>query len=87
MEDKPDIIYSEYSGDYEIDKERLRVLIHKTDRDLAWTLEVVNSNGTSIVWEDPFVSDGVAFRVFMLTTEEEGIRAFLDEDDPRQTIH
>ncbi|WP_412505959.1 hypothetical protein [Roseovarius sp. SYSU LYC5161] len=86
-DDEPEIIYSEHSGDYLLEGERLEVLIYKTDRYPEWILEVVNANGTSTVWDDPFIADGVAWRVFLHTVEEEGIRAFLDEGDPRSTMH
>jgi hypothetical protein len=86
-DDEPEIIYSDHSGDYLVEGERLEVLIYKTDRNPEWVLEVVNANGTSIVWDDPFIADGVAWRLFLRTVEEEGIKAFLDEDDPRSTLH
>ena len=43
-----------------------------------WSLEVVNSIGTSTVWDDLFASDKEAYAEFERTLAEEGIRAFLD---------
>lgn len=51
-EDQPEIIYSEHSGDYLVNGERL---------------EVVNGNDTSVVWENPFIADGVAWKLFERT--------------------
>lgn len=44
----------------------------------GWSLEVVNPNGTSIVWDDPFPTDKQADAAFRHTLAEEGIQAFLD---------
>ena len=42
-------------------------------------LEVVNSNGTSIVWDDPFFDDHAAYSKFHRTVTEEGMEACLDQ--------
>jgi hypothetical protein len=47
----------------------------------CWSLEVVNSSGTSIVWHDLFLSDESAYAEFQRTVAEEGIRTFLDSGD------
>jgi uncharacterized protein len=86
-DDDPEIIFSERSGHYLVDGVRLEVSIYKTDRDPEWVLEVINSNGTSIVWDDPFEDDGLAWKAFEQAVEEEGVRVFLDEGDPRATLH
>ena len=44
-----------------------------------WSLEVVNENGTSIVWDDSFESDRAAFDAFNRTLDTEGLAAFTDE--------
>ena len=41
-------------------------------------MEVVNSSGTSIVWDDLFPSDEEAYAEFERTVAEEGIRTFLE---------
>lgn len=38
----------------------------------GWTLEVVNQNGTSIVWDDPFVTDDAAWAAFRRTVRGRG---------------
>ena len=87
MNDDPKLTYSDHSGHYVVDGERLEVSIYKLDGDAGWTLEVVNSNGTSIVWDDPFLEDQLALREFADTVEREGLKAFLDDDDVRGLVH
>lgn len=43
-----------------------------------WSLEVVNTNGTSTCWQDLFTSDIEANAEFERTVKEDGIQAFLD---------
>ncbi|MDU8943488.1 hypothetical protein RXV90_08795 [Rhodophyticola sp. MJ-SS7] len=82
-EEEPELTYSDHCGSYLVDGERVEVLIYKLESDAGWVLEVVNGNGTSTVWDQPFISDGMAWREFAKTVEDEGIRAFWDEEDPR----
>jgi hypothetical protein len=44
----------------------------------GWSLEVVNQEGTSTVWDDLFATDIEAFAEFRKTLEAEGIHAFLN---------
>ncbi|GAA0754344.1 hypothetical protein [Erythrobacter ramosus] len=37
--------------------------------------------GTSIVWDSLFDSDDEAYAAFELVVDEEGVQAFLDEDN------
>ena len=58
----------------------LELQIYEGDPDPGrWLLEVVNENGTSIVWEDQFDTDVAAFEEFTRTLETEGLAAFADE--------
>ena len=56
----------------------LELHIYRTD-DSPWVLEVVNEQGTSIVWDDQFDTDRAAFDEFNRTLETEGLAAFADE--------
>jgi len=51
-----------------------------------WSLEVVDKDGTSTVWDDTFPTDAEAWKTFKVAVEEEGIEAIL-EDNEKQTIH
>lgn len=82
MQDRdPNIIYSGLSRKVARDGVTVDVQIYRLERDPKWALEVVNAEGTSTVWDDIFDSDDEAFAAFTLTVEEEGMEAFLDDDN------
>jgi hypothetical protein len=45
--------------------------------DGGWSLEVIDEEGTSIVWDDRFATDVAAYAEFQRTIDEEGFDAFL----------
>jgi hypothetical protein len=49
-------------------------------RDESWSLEVVDQEGGSTVWDETFAKDQDAYAEFNRTLESEGIRSFA----PRQ---
>jgi hypothetical protein len=58
MEDRdPNIVTSGLSRHVAEDGVRIKVLISKLEHDREWSLEVINSTGTSIVWDSLFSSD------------------------------
>jgi hypothetical protein len=77
-EREPNIVHSGLSGIVSKDGVTVEVSILRLENDPRWSLEVVNSVGTSIVWDDLFASDDDAFAEFQRTVAEEGMRAFLD---------
>jgi hypothetical protein len=54
--------------------------------DRSWTLEVIDPEGGSTVWDDRFATDQDAYDEFYRTLEVDGIRSFL-EDRPGSTKH
>jgi hypothetical protein len=76
----PNIVISGLSGDYTKDDVTIEVHIVRLEQEATWTLEVVNSSGTSIAWDDPFQSDEQAYAEFLRTVAEEGMNAFVDEE-------
>ena len=52
----------------------------RLEHETEWSLEVVNSANTSIVWDDLFASDDEGFAEFERTVAEKGIRAFLEKN-------
>ncbi|WP_349540104.1 hypothetical protein [Sagittula sp. NFXS13] len=50
--------------------------IYKLEGGDGWSLEVVTENGTSIVWDDVFEDDQVAFEEAISTIRSEGAFAF-----------
>lgn len=75
----PNIVTSGLSGTVTEQGITVEVHIIRLEDEPGWTLEVVNQNGTSTVWDDSFVTDDAAWGAFCRTVEEEGMQAFLDQ--------
>ena len=57
----------------------IRVEIYRIrDRGEGWSLEVVDHEGASTVWDETFPTDQDAYREFCRTLEAEGIRTLLE---------
>ena len=76
----PKIVQSGLSRTVKKDGVTVEVSIIRLEHETEWSLEVVNSASTSIVWDDLFASDDEAFAEFERTVAEEGIRTFLDKE-------
>jgi hypothetical protein len=82
MQDRyPNIVESGLSRTITLHGVTVEVKIYRLEHDPQWSLEVVNSEGTSIVWDDLFDTDEDAFVAFQLVVEEEGIETFLDDSN------
>ena len=77
----PNIVDSDLSGIVSKDDITVEVFIYRLENESNWSLEVLNNAGTSIVWDDLFDSDEDAYAEFQRTVEEEGMRAFLDNQN------
>ena len=53
------------------------------DSDGGWSLEVIDQENTSTVWDSTFVADEEAYREFSRTLEREGIRSFAERPTGR----
>ncbi len=81
--DENDLIDSPLSQILQEDNEQIEVLIYRLP-DSDWTLEVVNQNGTSTVWDETFPSDQEALSVALDGIKAAGgIQAFSELSDPR----
>lgn len=58
---------------------RLTMNIVRLATQPGWSLEVVNENIKSIVWDDPFPTDRAAYAAFRKALAEECPEAFLDD--------
>jgi len=58
-----------------------RIEIYRLEHEPNWTLEVVDEDGTSTVWDDKFETDQAAFDEVIRTIEKEGLSAFRDNDN------
>ena len=86
-DDDVEVIFSDLCADVEIDGHFLTVEIYKTDIESGWILEIVNEFGTSTVFDDPFIADGLAWQQFEKTLKEEGLAAFLTQKEKRRVFH
>jgi hypothetical protein len=81
IERDPKIVKSGLSRTVKKDGVTVEVSIIRLEHETEWSLEVVNSASTSIVWDDLFASDDEAFAEFERTVAEEGIRTFLGKEN------
>ena len=79
-EQEPKIIESALSRNVTKDGITLELCIYKLE-DTDWSLEVVNSNGSSIVWDKLFPTDQAALDEFNKAIAEEGIASFEDDEN------
>jgi hypothetical protein len=79
IERDPNIVQSGLSRTVKKDGVTVEVSIIRLEHETQWSLEVVNSAATSIVWDELFASDEDAYAEFERTVAEEGMRAFLDK--------
>ena len=77
----PNLVRSGLSGIVSKDNVTVKVIIVRLESESNWSLGVENDAGTSIVWSDLFDSDDEAYAEFQQTVEEEGMRAFLDNQN------
>jgi hypothetical protein len=72
----------------EITREGTTVEIHiyrLAEGDNRWTLEVVDEEKASTVWDEEFETDFAALEAVMQTIDKEGIRSFMETDS--KTLH
>lgn len=81
MEREPNLVISGMSKPIVEDGIRFKVEICKLEGDAQWSLEVVTEDNTSIVWDDLFDDDEVAFDTAVNTIRTEGARAFQNGGD------
>ncbi|CAN7300487.1 MULTISPECIES: hypothetical protein [Rhizobium/Agrobacterium group] len=83
MAKKSKIEHSEFSGEFEDDGVTVLVDIYRsagTQQD--WKLEVISENDLVTTWDEPFATDKDAWEEFLATCEKDGIRSFLEDEDP-----
>lgn len=57
------------------------VQIYKIEGTDEWSLDVVTPDGTSVVWDDLFSDDEIAFEEAVNTIRSEGVPAFQNGGD------
>lgn len=76
-EDEPHLVTSGKSKRLSIDGFVFAIEIYRLEADTTWTLEVVDQDGTSHVWDDTFESDKEAFSVAVAEIERDGALTFM----------
>jgi len=88
MTDFPGIIRSPLSQSFTQDGVTVRVEIYKIEGTDGWTLELVDADGGSTVWQDSFATDADAFAEFSDGVEQLGLEKLIDpDDDDLATVH
>jgi len=77
----PNIVTSGRSTKFVIDGYAFSVDIYRLETEKAWTLEVIDHQGASHVWDEPFPSDGDARDAAIQALESEGAIAFMRGDN------
>lgn len=77
IEDEPNLVTSGKSQRVIIDGFPFLIEIYRLEEDRAWTLEVVDQERTSHVWDDTFASDTDARNAAIKAIEAEGPIAFM----------
>ncbi|MDU8910062.1 hypothetical protein [Aestuariicoccus sp. MJ-SS9] len=80
-ENEPNLVTSAKSQDVVVDGYRFSIEIYRLERDKTWTLEVVDQEGTSHVWDDQFPSDKDARNAAIEALESDGALAFMRGDN------
>lgn len=77
VEEEPNLITSSKSQKVVVDGYPFSIEIYRLETEQAWTLEVVDYEGTSHVWDDQFNSDKDARNEAVKELEAEGAVAFM----------
>ena len=78
-EREPNLVTSALSRNVTQDGITVELCIYRLETKTEWALEVVTSDGASIVWDNQFPSDEAANAEFLRTIDEEGVATFLDD--------
>ena len=76
-EGEPNLIRSSKSLRASIQGYPFSIKIYRLETEAIWTLEVIDHNGASHVWEEPFASDREARDTAIHILETEGAAAFM----------
>lgn len=85
MDDETKLIVSRLSRTITRDGITVDVHIFRSEGDPEWTLEVVEHDGASTVWEDTFATEQDALNEVFQTIAVEGMSGFLRE--PGHKLH
>jgi hypothetical protein len=81
IDDEPKLVNSSKSQAVMVDGYRFSIEIYRLEEELTWTLEVVDPEGTSHVWDDLFKSDKDARNAALRELESQGALGFMHGDN------
>jgi len=76
----PNIIYSGLGDHITVEGLAFKVEIYRLENNPDWILEVIDQDGTSTVWDNPFPSDRAAFDELQAVIKAEGVSAFTGDN-------
>ena len=83
MAKKEKLEHSELAGEFTEDGITVLVDIFRTSgSNEDWTMEVVTQAEDLIRWDEPFATDREAFDEFLAVVAKDGIRSFLEDEEP-----
>jgi hypothetical protein len=83
-QDDPELEFSPLCESVTRDGISVRVEIYRlVGGSEGWSLEVIDQEGASTVWDDTFPTDKDAYTEFQQTLETEGIRSFAERPSGR----
>ena len=80
-DDEPNLVTSSKSQHIHIDGYPFSIEIYRLEKEPNWTLEVVDQDNTSQVWDDLFKSDEDALNAALEELKSQGALAFMRGDN------
>ena len=78
QENEPTLVKSDKSQSLLVDGYPFSIEIIRLETEQTWTLEVVDHEGTSYVWEERFLSDSDARNEAIQALETAGAKTFME---------
>ncbi len=79
--------HSEFAGEFTEDGVTVLLDIFRpAGSQGGWSMEVIDAQQGSTIWDEPFATDLQAFEEFLATLQRDGIRSFVDEPEPGTAI-
>ena len=72
----PSIVSSDLSQFVLVEGRRFEIDIYRAADEDYWVLEVINDEGVSFLWDDPFATDQAALDAVLAAFENEGAAGF-----------
>ena len=74
----PEVIFSGLTHERTVEGHLIKINIFRLDTETEWTLEAVDENGPSTVWDDSFATEQAALDEALDAIDKEGLSAVSD---------